>query len=446
MYLEAEDEALSPTLHPLKLFDHARSQKRYLYACAPMVRYSKLAFRQVVHHYNTDLCWTPMILAKEFNRSSVARDSDFTTALPSFPSSQQQQQQPPTVVQFGANVPLELARASSLVAPYASGVDLNCGCPQSWACAETLGAALMEERGLVRDMLVETRARLRSDGWAVDLGRRGGNNQDDALEEATKASPKGRSVSVKIRVHADVRKTVDFIETVLGDNKGSQARNVDWLTIHPRTRRTPSSTPISVEKLALLTDMFGDRVPILVSGDVFTLRHLPYTSHLLAPQPTLTSRPDRGGDIDEVEDEQDSNTATPQLTATATSSSSATAGVDLSDAAQKAAALPNIPKLRGLMAARALLANPALFAGHETCPWEAVDVFMSSVARAPLPLKLAVHHITEMCGPGYGPDKRSLLSRKERAYLCELGNWVDVIDFLDEVRKEHGGIRRLDPL
>lgn len=40
-----------------------------------MVRYSKLAFRQTVHHYGVDLCWTPMILAKEFNRNSFARDS-----------------------------------------------------------------------------------------------------------------------------------------------------------------------------------------------------------------------------------------------------------------------------------------------------------------------------------------------------------------------------------
>lgn len=35
----------------------------------------QLAFRQTVYHYGTDLCWTPMVLAKEFNRNSFARDS-----------------------------------------------------------------------------------------------------------------------------------------------------------------------------------------------------------------------------------------------------------------------------------------------------------------------------------------------------------------------------------
>jgi tRNA-dihydrouridine synthase len=35
----------------------------------------QLAFRQTVYAYGTDLCWTPMILAKEFNRNHFARDS-----------------------------------------------------------------------------------------------------------------------------------------------------------------------------------------------------------------------------------------------------------------------------------------------------------------------------------------------------------------------------------
>lgn len=100
--------------------------------------------------------------------------------------------QPPTIVQFGANSPLELSRAASLAAPYVNGVDLNCGCPQSWACAETLGAALMNKRELVRDMVVDTRSLLREDGWAVGM--------DKDID-----SEKGRSVSVKIRIHDDLR-------------------------------------------------------------------------------------------------------------------------------------------------------------------------------------------------------------------------------------------------
>ncbi|KAK3694704.1 hypothetical protein B0T22DRAFT_416962 [Podospora appendiculata] len=363
------DKSSSDFEHPLKVFDLAKSQKRLIYTSAPMVRYSKLAFRQTVHAYGTDLCWTPMILAKEFNRSHFARDSDFTLSTA--------KGEPPTIVQFGANSPLELARASSLVAPYSGGVDLNCGCPQSWACAETLGAALMEQRELVRDMVIETRERLRQDGWAVG-------------KEKDMDSPKGKSVSVKIRVHKDLRKTMDFITTVLGP---AQDRHIDFLTIHPRTRSTPSSTPINVEALELLTSTFGDQVPILVSGDVFTLNSLPFTSPLLNPSTPSTPS---------------SNDNNPSLL--------------------------QIPKLAGLMSARAILANPALYAGYDACPWEAVETFMNNVARCPLPFKLVQHHLSEMCGPGMGPNKTALLTKQERNAMLACTNMVDLIDFLDQVQ------------
>ncbi|KAG8421700.1 tRNA dihydrouridine synthase [Metarhizium acridum] len=337
-----------------------------------MVRYSKLAFRQTVHQYGTDLCWTPMILAKEFNRSEFARDSDLTISTTAA--------QPPTILQFGANNPLELARASSLAAPFVSGVDLNCGCPQSWACAETLGAALMDQRALVRDMVTETRQRLRQDGWAV-------------AAESDMESASGRSVSVKIRVHDDLRKTIDFLETVIGH---PQFRNVDWVTIHPRTRHTPSTTPIFTEALEILTQRYAATLPLLLSGDVFDLSALPIRSTKPLDLSTLT-----------VKDE-----ATPR---------------------------PSTTHLSGFMSARGLLANPALFAGHAACPWEAVETLMCKMARAPLPFKLALHHVQEMTGPGMGPDKRALLNKRERAELNACESMLDLVDFLDTKVEEHTG-------
>ncbi|KAK1819565.1 tRNA dihydrouridine synthase [Friedmanniomyces endolithicus] len=44
-----------------------------------MVRYSKFPFRLLVRDYGVDITYTPMILAHEFIRSSIARNSDFTT-------------------------------------------------------------------------------------------------------------------------------------------------------------------------------------------------------------------------------------------------------------------------------------------------------------------------------------------------------------------------------
>ncbi|QYS94467.1 tRNA-dihydrouridine synthase 3 [Trichoderma simmonsii] len=381
-----DEDTPTASSHPLKIFDAVRRQDRFLYACAPMVRYSKLAFRQTVHKYGVDLCWTPMILAKEFNRNQFARDSDFTISTSGV--------QPPTIVQFGANVPLELARASTLVAPFASGVDLNCGCPQSWACAETLGAALMNKRELVRDMVIETRQHLARDGWAVGM-------------EEDIDSPKGRSVSVKIRVHDDLRKTMDYLDTVIGH---PQNRLVDWVTIHPRTRHTPSTTPIFTEALEILTEKYSRTLPILLSGDVFDLAALPIKSTSPPDLATLTIKEDPP--------------------------SSSNNNI-LAQKQQKPK--PSNTNLSGFMSARGLLANPALFAGHSACPWETLETFMCNVARCPLPLKLVVHHVQEMCAPGMGDDKSSLLSKKERAKLVDFTNMADLIDFLDEKIEEHTG-------
>ncbi|TSM20253.1 tRNA-dihydrouridine(20a/20b) synthase [NAD(P)+]-like [Bagarius yarrelli] len=88
--------------------------------CAPMVRYSKLAFRSLVRKYDCDLCFTPMIVAADFIRSAKARDSELTTS----PTDR------PLIVQFAAKEAQTLATAAGLVAGFSDGVDLNCGCPQ----------------------------------------------------------------------------------------------------------------------------------------------------------------------------------------------------------------------------------------------------------------------------------------------------------------------------
>ena len=252
---------------------------------------------------------------------------------------------PPTITQFGASSSFELARATTLVAPFVNGIDINCGCPQSWACAENLGAALMQKPDLVVSMVKAAKETLRDAGY-----------EDQ------------KTVSVKIRIHKDLRRTVDFVRAV-------EEAGVDFVTVHGRQRATRSSQPVDLGAIKLLKE--HATVPMIANGDVFSL------SDALA---------------------------TAQET-----------GVD------------------GILAARGLMQNPALFQGYENCPWEAVEVFISKVMKRPIPFKLVVHHLTEMCGSDrvggiVGGGAGTLLSKEERMKLIACGNIVELVDFLDSVR------------
>lgn len=190
---------------------------------------------------------------------------------------------------------------------------------------------------------------------------------------------------------------MDFLDTVIGDPNN---RLVDWVTIHPRTRQTPSTTPIRTEALEILTTKYSKILPVLLSGDIFDINSLPFTSY---------------------------PSTNPELSPSTTT------------------ARPSNTGLSGFMSARGLLANPALFDGHTSTPWETVEYFMCRVMRAPIPLKLTVHHLGEMCGPGMGSDKHALLSRKERAAMTQMEDLLELIDFLDEkMLKEVGREMRRD--
>ncbi len=76
------------------------------------------------------------------------------------------------------------------------------------------------------------------------------------------------------------------------------------------------------------------------------------------------------------------------------------------------------------MSARGLLNNPALFAGYETTPREAVEKFMGYAVRYPLPYKLVQHHLSEMTV--------KMLSKKERLEMLDAPNMLELIDWLDE--------------
>ncbi|KAG8631766.1 hypothetical protein KVT40_000906 [Elsinoe batatas] len=283
--------------------------------CAPMVRYSKLPFRLLIQDYGVDVTWTPMILAHEFIRHPVARDSDFTTHT----------SEGPLVAQFASSDPEEFARAATLIGPWVNGIDLNCGCPQSWAIKEGIGCSLMSRPELVRDIVSAAKA----------------------------VYGDKKSVSIKIRIHKDINETIRFLNIV-------RPSGFDWVTVHARTKNQRSSTPPDLEALRTLKEAFPD-VPMIANGDVYSK-----------------------DDADDI------------VTRT---------GVE------------------GAMAARGILENPCLFAGHKTTPLSAVGEFLAHVARSGLRFELVLYHVNEML--------LKALTKEERKSLMECKDMVDLTDWLE---------------
>ncbi|XP_046578362.1 tRNA-dihydrouridine(20a/20b) synthase [NAD(P)+]-like [Haliotis rubra] len=202
---------------PLELF----SEKKVIKMCAPMVRYSKLPFRLLVRKYDCDIAFTPMIISDSFIQSQKARDSDFTTC----------KHDRPLIVQFAASKPKDFADAAEIVSPYADGVDLNCGCPQRWAMADGYGACLIKKPELMCDIVKEARARV-------------------PQEEFT--------VSVKIRIHKDIRDTVDLCQKV-------EKAGASFISVHGRTKHERCQ-PVHYDAIKVIKDSVS--VPVVANGDI----------------------------------------------------------------------------------------------------------------------------------------------------------------------------------
>ncbi|KAK3544247.1 hypothetical protein QTP86_008707 [Hemibagrus guttatus] len=267
----------------MELFEDGKVVK----VCAPMVRYSKLAFRSLVRKYDCDLCFSPMIVAADFIRSAKARDSELTTN-----SSDR-----PLIIQFAAKEAQTLATAAGLVSPFSDGVDLNCGCPQRWAMAEGYGACLMNKPQVVRDMVRHVRNQVDKPNYAV---------------------------SVKIRIHKDVRKTVDLCQK-------AEAAGVSWITVHGRTA-DERHQPVHYDVIKVIKESL--RIPVIANGDI-----------------------KNPGDVEAV----------CELT-----------GVD------------------GVMSARGLLANPALFAGYQHTPLECLWDWVNIALEQGTPFTCFHHHLIYM--------------------------------------------------
>ncbi|CAE6504640.1 unnamed protein product [Rhizoctonia solani] len=211
---------------------------------APMVRYSKLPFRQLVSLYDVHITHTPMIMAAEFSRSAIARHSDFTTSseergrfslVEKGTGGRTRHVRGSLVAQFAANDPKTFADACELIHPHVDGVDLNCGCPQPWAYSEHVGSWLLRQPDRVRDLVRAAKDRL---GWDY-------------------------SVSIKVRVDPDLKRTQQLMETAVH-------AGASYITVHGRTRHQVSTLPVNLPAISFARECVNGALPVVANGDAWS--------------------------------------------------------------------------------------------------------------------------------------------------------------------------------
>ncbi|KDN48214.1 FMN-linked oxidoreductase [Tilletiaria anomala UBC 951] len=370
--------------------------------CAPMVRYSKHAFRALVSQYNVQISTTPMILAQEFSRSAIARDADFSTSpyergYFSFTKgrsakldrgvhgSRPELVRGSLICQMAANNGAQLADAAELVAPFVDGIDLNCGCPQPWAYSEGIGSALLRQPDKVRDMVRAVKGRL----------------------------GEGFCMSVKIRVDSDLKLTDQLVRTAL--HAGASI-----LSIHGRTRHQASeSHPVNLDTIRFAVDAArscGNQTAC-ASGS---------TASLASVEGSQSVDGAKAGQAAGTDDSEPSLPGRTEWNFDGGGAGGAVPCVANGDvwSLLEAREWRRRTTAEGIMSARGLLANPALFSGYKHTPHEAVREFVALSLAWGLPYPLFQRHIAYML--------EGQVQRQEAIHFNALGSAAAVIDWLTE--------------
>jgi len=177
-----------------------------------------------------------MMMSDAFVRTQKYRDLEY-----SVPTNYSEVDRP-VIAQFAATDPVEFAQSAMLVySRGASGIDLNCGCPQRWAWQDGIGCKTTDRKD-----------------WPEFIS--------DCVKYTRRVVPDNNfTISIKTRMLAEGDKKgndVDFDDTVRMLKNGEKA-GVDFIGVHARTRHERNSEP-HYDEAKRLVDLLD--VPVIING------------------------------------------------------------------------------------------------------------------------------------------------------------------------------------
>ncbi|KAJ1507699.1 hypothetical protein HMI54_003909, partial [Coelomomyces lativittatus] len=204
---------------------------------APMVRIGSLPMRMLAKFYGADLVFGPEIVDKRIIGSQrivnealgtidyVKQDTLNFRCLAS--------EKPYLVFQLGTAHPDLALEAAKLVAQDVAFIDVNCGCPKPFSIQGGMGAALLSTPDTLCQIL------------------------------ETLVQFAGVPITAKIRLLSSTSETLALVARLI-------KTGISALTIHGRTRHDRPRDPSQWDKIESIARQFGDQLPIVANGDIFT--------------------------------------------------------------------------------------------------------------------------------------------------------------------------------
>jgi tRNA-dihydrouridine synthase 2 len=202
--------------------DHRDFFRRKLFA-GPMVKASCLPFRLLCLEYGADGVFGPATSADAILASHIDPTTDPYTLYFGWPDHphvhfrSHPKEQGKLIFQILTNDPSTAVRATEKVIGFSSAIDLNCGCPESFATSKGAGSALMNDPQKVSEIISALRRNFNV------------------------------PISVKHRIHRDVQESIQF--AIACQNAGASA-----VTIHGRVKEQKHSGAVAFNDMKLVFD------------------------------------------------------------------------------------------------------------------------------------------------------------------------------------------------